>query len=298
MRPLTVRSTGLLALVGLAAMAPPLAGGTATAQAGDSAVAAAPRPAYEPPRVAFSVGVGTLGVTELQTQAVTVERLDDAGAPTESASLDRTLAAERGVSVGASALLGLTPAWAIRAGLSWGTASLGQGFAGDDRWEEAAEGLTPGASTDLTMLAAESAFRFRMRSGRRMQPHLEIGMGAVRMEAGDPSYPGAGALTGETRVGLLAGFGAIFPLWRRIAGRAQATGLFFANPTGLADAGSAVAAGDTLRVRFDAPEAGAFADPARELMRALRLEVGLSLEVGRVARPSVAPAAPPPDSRP
>lgn len=283
----------LLVLAALPA-APPTAG----AQTPDSTPSArAPRPAYVPPRLAVSVTAGWLRFGELQNQGVRAERLDEDGIPAGEASLERILAAEDGLQVGASVLMGLSRAWAVRLGATVGTASLAGIYSGDDPWEGDVEGLPVAPSTDVSVLSAEGALRFRMRSSRRIQPYAELGLGAFRITAADPAFPGAAALTGETSLSVVAGAGAIVPIRGRVAGRLQATGHFFGTPAPPAEGGSSVAAGDTLRVTFLSAAAGPFADPARELLRALRLDLGLSVELGSIRRTdarAARPSAPPP----
>lgn len=286
----------LLLLVIPALVAP--AAQPAAAQTEDTTTAApAPRPPYVPPRIAVSVTGGRLSFSDLQNQRVRAQRLDEGGTPTDEASLERSLEAEDGLQVGASVLVGLTPVWALRVGAALGTASLAAGYSGDDPWEGDVRALPVGPSADVSVLSAEGALRFRMRSSRPFHPYAELGLGALRLTADDPAFPGAAGLTGETSLSVLAAVGAIVPIRGALAGRLQATGHFFGTPASPAEAGAPVATGDTLRVTFLGAAAGTFADPARELLRAFRLEVGLSVEVGAMRR-TVAPAAPPPDSRP
>lgn len=284
----------LLVLAGMAAASPP----EARAQTPDTVSAApAPRPPYVPPRLAISVTAGWLGFGELQNQAVRVERLNEVGTPTQEASLERSLTAEDGVQVGASVLLGLSSAWAVRLGATVGSASLAAGYAGEEPWEGDVEGLPVGESADISVLSAEVALRFRMRSSRRFQPYAELGLGAIRLTAADPGFPGAAGLSGETSLSVVAGVGAVVPIRGRLAARLQATGHFFRTPAGTAEAGAPVAAGDTLRVTFQEAAAGSFADPAIELLRAVRFDLGLSVELGSIRRtdaPAARPSAPPP----
>ena len=269
----------------------------ARAQTPDTVAAApAPRPPYVPPRLAVSVTAGWLSFGELQNQGVRAERLDEAGTATQEASLERSLTAEDGVQVGASVLLGLARAWAVRLGVTVGKASLAAGYSGEEPWEGDVGGLPVGPSADLSVLSGEGALRFRMRSSRRFQPYAELGLGAIRLTAADPVFPGAAGLSGRTSVSVVAGVGAVVPIRGRLAGRLQATGHFFRTPAGTAEAGAPVAAGDTLRVTFQGPSAGPFADPAIELLRAVRFDLGLSVEVGSIRRtdaPAALPSAPP-----
>ncbi|HUG41014.1 MAG TPA: hypothetical protein VMM12_11030 [Longimicrobiales bacterium] len=286
---LPVRAAAVLLLPALLAALPPR---EAAAQGPDAASPTRPpAPPYAAPRVAFSVTLGTLGVGDLQAQPVLAEVVDEAGVPTAADTLARTLGAEDGFQVGGSALVGLTPAWAVRAGLTLGRATLVAGYAGEEAYERGARGLAGPASTDLSVLAAEGALRFRLPSGRRVQPYAELGVALVRVEAADTSFPGAGSLTGEASPSVLGALGAIIPIRGALTGRVQASAHYLRTPAGLAPADAPVAAGDTLRLTFAAARAAPFADATREVLRVLRLDIGLSLEVGRVARPRAAPAA-------
>ena len=270
----------------------------AAAQAPDSSEATTrPSRAYVPPRVALSVTAGSPGLGEIQSQEVVAERLFG-GAVTETASLRRTLSVEDGFHAGVSALFGLSPAWGVRVGLAAGRANLAAEYSGEEEWEDAVRGLDPGGAGELSTLSAEAALRFRMVSRRRLQPYAEVGITTLRIDAEDPGFPGAAGLAGQTSVGGLAAVGAVFPLLGRVAGRVQATAQLFGNPATPALEGAAAAPVDTLRVTFATLEAGPYADPYRELLAALRLDVGLSLELGSTRRPRGAAAAPPSDSRP
>lgn len=250
-----------------------------------------------PPRVAVSATIGTLGFTDLQTQPVMATLLGEEGVPPDSAVLERRLAVEDGLQFGVAALVSLTPAWALRAGASWGRGRLAGGDAGDDPIEGAARGLAPAASDRVDVFAIEAALRFRVASSRRAQPWAELGAGAVRLTAEDPSFPGAAALDGAVSLAALAGVGAVVPIRGPISGVVRATAQVFRTPAVTAPADAPVAANDTLRVRFLAPGGRAVADPGRELLRALRLEVGLSVGLG-AARPRAVRADRPSGSPP
>ena len=275
---------------------PPPAGPDTLAPARPDTVvrrAAPPRPV---PRVAFSVTVGTLGFGDLQTQPVRATALDADGLPTDSTVLERRLAAEDGLQVGVAALVSLTSAWAVRAGATLGRATLAGGYDGEAPFEGDARGLAPAASDDLTFLALEAALRFRPLSNRRLQPWVELGGAGVRVTAEDPAFPGAAELDGDIALAALAGVGALVPLWGPVSGAVSLTAQLLRTPAGIAPAGGVVAAGDTLVVRFLAPDGRAVADPGRELLRVTRLDLGLSVGLGgggpraaRAGRPSGSP---------
>lgn len=294
-----MRAGALAAALGLlAALA-----GPGAAQDPDSLPAPAPVPqdsvrtapaapgAYTPPRVAVSVMVGTLGFGELQRQGVTAEVLDAGGAVLGTDTLTRILGAGDGLQVGASALLGLSGPWALRGAISWGRGTLEAGYAGDEPVRGDAAGVEVPTSADFTVLSAEGALRYRLLSRRRLQPYMELGVAAVRVEAEDAAHPGAGDLDGETSLGALAAVGAIVPLVGPVSGRIQASGHFFRTPAAPAPAGGLAGAADTLRLTFQDPAVGPFADRAVELTRTLRLELGLSVGIGSAGRRTVAPDA-------
>lgn len=264
----------------------------------DTTTAPAPRRPYVPPRLAVSLSAGTLGFDHLQNQPVMAVRLGEGGARVDSAGLDRRLAAEDGLQATVSALLGLSRAWAIRGAVTWGSATLASGYAGEEAFETDAAGLPHAASPDLSVLAVEGALRFRMLSGRRMQPFAEVGAAAVRLAAEDTAFPGAAGLTGETSMAGLVALGAIIPIRGALAARVQATGHWFGTPAGPAPAGVTVATGDTLEVRFLAPLPEQTADPVREMLRTVRLDFGLSIELGSAVHPRAAAVGPRSGSRP
>lgn len=250
--------------------------------------AATPPAPYEPPRWAFSLTTGFTGFGDLQTQGITALVTDPEG-ETSTTLLRRDIDAEGGVQVGASAVLSLTPAWAVRAGVAWGRGRLTTGLSGaDEELGDAIAALSIPGRGSFRLVTAEAAVRFRTVSYRRAQPFLELGAAALRWDLDGAAIPGGEELSeGQTRWAGLAAVGAIVPVWPRISGRIQLSGHVFRSPLGPVPAGP-LASNDSLTLTFDDPEVGAFADPQVELTRILRLDVGLSLEVGRIR-----PAAPP-----
>lgn len=270
--------------------------GTVAAQAiPDTTPAEPPRAVFrhDAPRFAVSVSIGTLGFSDLQRQGVLAERLLRDGTVGETESLVRRVTAEDGLQLGVSALLGLSQAWAVRAGASWGRASLAAGYSGEGELRQDVGALGPGGSSDLSVLTLEGALRFRMRSSRPFQPYAELGLAAIRLDAGEAPLAGAGPLAGSSSsLAGLAALGAIIPLRGPFAALIQASGTFFRTPLEGEEEGTSVAASQKLRVSFEAPAAGSFSDPALELARTVRLDLGLAIELGSVAAPRAAAAAP------
>lgn len=265
-----------------------------TSAADTTAPDVAERSPYEPPRWAVSLTAGFIGFGELQTQAVLARRTDDQGEVTTTV-LQRGLEADGGLQVAVSALLGLTPAWAVRAGAGWGRGRLtAEVSGGDDELAGAVAELPVPGQGEFRVLSGELAVRFRTVSGRRLQPYLEVGMAALRWDMdGEPIVGGEG-LAGRTRWAGLAAAGGIIPVWPGISGRVQLSGAFFRSPLAPAAPGP-LGAAEGLVVIFPEPATGAFADPAIELTRTLRLDVGVSMELGRAgeAPPGSAADAPP-----
>lgn len=279
-----MRPGTFFSLLALAAVAP----GAATAQIPDTAAAdtiapatRAAAPAYVPPRVAFSVSLGTLGFGDLHIQPVRVQRLGKDGTVLDDeGSLRRTMSAGEGLQVVASALLGLSPAWAVRVGASLGRATLAEAYSGEEQLREDVAALPDPVSPDLSSLAIEGALRFRMRSGRPFHPYAELGLAAVRIEPEDPTFPGAASLDGSVSLAGLAAVGAVVPVWDVFAGRLQLTGQFFRTAPAPAPTGERVTEGTRLRVTFEPPAVGSFADPMPELTRTLRFDVGILIDLG------------------
>lgn len=238
-------------------------------------------PPYVPPRIAFAVTIGTLGFGDLHVQPVRVERLGKDGTDLgDEGSLRRTLSAEDGLQLAASAVLGLSPAWAVRVGVAVGTARLAAGYSGEEQLREDVTAMPDPVSPDLTILAIEGALRFRMLSGRPFHPYVELGLAAVRAEAEDATFPGAASLDGSASLAGLASVGAVVPVWDVFSGRVQLTGHFFHTAPVAAPQGVLVTEGTRLRVTFEQPSAGSFADPMPELTRTLRLDVGVAIDLG------------------
>lgn len=250
-------------------------------------------PSYEPPRWALSVGTGFASYGDLQAQDV-VATWTAEDSITDVRTMRREVKAAGGLQVSGSVLVGLTPAWAIRAGGAWSSGSLDVSVSGEDE-DRVGEvrTLTGQGAGEFNLLSGEAALRFRMASSRRLQPYAELGVAVLRWALDGDAGPGTEDLDGTTRVGGVAALGAILPVWGRLAARAQLSARYFRTPVRPVAPGP-LAENDTLSVVFGEAAGAAYADPRIELARLLRLDVGLSLETGRVgpARPGSGSAAP------
>lgn len=254
---------------------------------------------YIPPRFAFSVTASTFGFDELQSQPVVLKRQDAAGMVLDSAFMTRSVEAEGGFQIGASGLMSLGAGWAVRAGAALGWTTLRPRYRGEETlFETAGRRIAASEEADATVVTGEAALRMRLPSSRRAQPYLEIGASAIewRIES-SPGFPGAGA--NIRRFGGLAGIGLEIPFSERLSARAQATQRVFRTPLDAVPAGTEGSVRATTAVEFAASPADLFADAARELSTGLRLELGVSLGVGRAvkaptdrAEPAASPSPP------
>lgn len=237
---------------------------------------------YVSPRWSFSLTTGFIRYGEFQSQDVLATWTEPGGDPV-SRVMRRSIDADGGIQVSGSALLGLSRAWAVRAGATFGTGSLDVSVADeDDELQEEVASLTSGGAGDFSVLGAEAALRFRMASGRRLQPYVELGVAALRWSLDGRTPPGAETL-GRTRVAGLGALGAVIPVWDRVVGRVQLSGQYFRTP--VVPSTGQLAENDTLSVEFAQPADVNYADPRVELGRMLRLDVGVSVQLGRVTRP-------------
>jgi hypothetical protein len=255
------------ALISLVVLASPLA---VDAQAADPV----------PPRISVSVSLGTVGVTDLQRQPVRAERFDEAGELTETAMLFRSLAGRDGRAASAAAVVGLSPAWAVRVGVGVGRLRLAPGFGGPPDWAFEARSIPVEGDVDVSLLMAESALRFRIPSRHTLRPYLEVGMAVQRWRAGDGLPDVLGAVEEGPRVGGHAALGGEYPLTDRLAVSLRASTQMFRTPLAPIPAGTEVGRTDTLVLTAESPSVTRYADSALELVRAVRLEAGLSFRPG------------------
>ena len=294
-----MRAAALLLVLAASPWAPASAQDPA-GQPGETAPAAdSPRP-WSPPRLTFTLAVGTPGLGDLQTQPVLAERLADDGTTViGSETLQRALGGDGGYTLAAAATLGLDPAWAVRAGLYRTDTNLGAGYDGDDgSILDDARAAARRRSDDLVVLSGELSLLYRIPSGRPFKPYAALGISGARWSVeGAEGVPGLGeARLDELVLGGLLALGAVVPIRPRLAAHIELTSRFARTPFVPAPAGEVLPAGDSLRLTFDPPAAGPYADAAIELTRGLRFEVGLSLELGRAtplfSRPRAEPAEP------
>lgn len=252
-----------------------------------------PEPTYAPPRFALSLNVGTLGFSTLQSQPVTATRINAAGEALDSTVLNRAVDSDRGFQLGASAVLSLDHAWALRLGLTLGRATIRPEYQGDAAlFAATAARLAATEVTDVTLLGLEAALRMRIPSTRRVQPYLELG-GSVTRWRGGTGEAGTPVLgEGVHRMGGLAAAGLDIPVTDRLAARLQATTRVFRTPVDPAPAGTAGPATSTMTLHFARPETDPFADSLQELTTTLRLELGISLGLGGPVEAPARPAAP------
>lgn len=259
-----------------------------------------PEPApYVAPRFAVGLTFGTAGLGTLQSQPVLAERLDLSGTPRDSVMLTRSVEAERGLMVGATALLSLSPAWAVRAGIGVGRTTLRTAYDGeddDDLYVATAERLGAMEEVDATLLAVEAALRVRLPSGRRVQPYLEVGAFGLRWDA-DEDRAGI-RVGGVQRIGAQAAVGAVVPLTRRLSATVQATDRVFRTPVDPAPAGTPDAAGSSLALTLQAPGAYPYADESYTLTNVVQLDLGIRITGGAAAGPPPGPAGSPASTSP
>ncbi len=252
----------------------------------------APAPVRPVPRLVVTVQGGLVRFTDLQSQAA---RLAVRGATGETTStvLLRTLGVNGGVGGGASALLNLSRRWGARLGVSILQATLNAAYAAGDSASSNRAGRLPApGERGVRVTVVDAALQYRLPAGARLHPYLELGAAAVSWATDATTATAlAGAsdlLHAQTRAAVEAAVGAVVPVTDALSVRLQATTQLFRTPLGTAPASALIASGDSASLSFDPPRSAHYADAAVELVRAMRLEVGLSYGFGRLApeRPS------------
>jgi hypothetical protein len=245
----------------------------------DSAAQETLRPP-EDARVTVSLTAGTLGFGTLQGQPVRVERLGNGNQAPTSVQLRRQVEATGGFHVHGSAALRLTEEWALRLGAGLGRASLDYRYSGEATWADDAAALPLQEADAMRLVSVEAALRFRLPPVREIHPFFEVGAARERWSWQDPGASAGGGdvplpeAAGRT-VGL-AGAGADIWITGRLFGRVQLGTRVLQTPVPPGPAGRVTAVGDDLRVSLEAPAAAPFADGAIELVRVLRLDLGLT----------------------
>lgn len=264
-----------------------------------------PRPPfrYVPAAFSLTLSVGRPGSGPLQTQPVLVQHTAFYGSAPDSVRLARDLRSQGGLFAAVTATMSLGPAWALNLAVGVARAEVQTSYQGDDDFGVSAAALT-GRGGDLTTLGVESTIRYRIPSTRRLQPFLELGGAVSRWSLDRDLSVSAGLSSGVTRFEAVAGVGAVVPLNDRFSARFRASSHVLRTPVSPQEPGETLvsvpkSAGPTLFRRRHSlvmqtgviPDNG-FADSARELLALLRVEVGVSLDLGRVAQASSGPTEP------
>lgn len=245
------------------------------------------------PRFSLILTVGPTGLGELQSQPIVARRTDLAGAVLDSAVVGRSLVADGGYHAAASAAYALTPAWVIRLGAGVTRGTLRPEYEGDPDVFIHSEGaitinlldpLVGSRTTDFSVLEVESALRYRIPSSRRLQPWLELGAVMTRWSTAD-AVPGAMDLEGGvTRFGAVGAVGGRLPLKDGLSLRLRVSTRAIGNPVPRGRDALTIP-GSRLDLDYREPSGAPFADATRELLRVLRFEAGISLDLGRAADP-------------
>lgn len=237
--------------------------------------------------------VGLPGGGEAQNHPVRLWRTDLGGAVLDSAVLSRTIELRGGVYGGVSGAVGLGRDWAVRLGLGVATGTLEASYDGSDDLFVTSANAVAGKAADLSIVTIESALQYRVPSTRRVQPYVELGAAVSRWTA-DGSLPEAAALSsGVTRYEVMAGVGGIIPITRRLSARVHAARRVFQTPVPVPAVGDTVLSSSAL-VLVSRPSAStSFADATREMLGLLRLQVGVSYDIGRPPRAPAALTEPP-----
>ncbi len=295
-----MRPAALLVAATLAALAAPAVRtvaaqepDTVSATPADTVPPAPTRPEYVPPRYAISVVGGRPGAGTAQEQPVLAIRFDETGTVADSSLLQRTLEADGGFQVAASAIVSLTPRWAVRMGAGAGRLTLRPRYdGGDSTFAAATSTLTETESGEVSLFFLEGALRMRLKTRVRPQPYLEVGASSVRWTADEPPAGAAELADGVTRFAALAAVGVLIPVNQRISARIHVETRAFRTPLGPRPAGSDGPAVDSMSLTFLAPDADRFSDNAQALYSTTRLDVGVSFGFGAMPRSPATPATP------
>ncbi|MDX1673404.1 MAG: hypothetical protein R3314_01285 [Longimicrobiales bacterium] len=244
---------------------------------------------YTPPRLSIAGFVGLPGSGPAQSHPVRASRRDLTGVVIDSTLLTRSVEIRGGWHGGVAATLGLGRDWAVRLGAGYSTATLATEYSGESEIFVADANELAGSEVALRVASLESALLYRIPSSRRVQPYLELG-GAVSRWSTDGGLPGTASLrSAVTRFEALAGIGGIIPLTGRLSARVHASTRVFQTPVQVAPAGDTLVTGATLVLVSRPAATTEFADPSREAVDLLRLQVGISYDLGRVSEPVAPP---------
>lgn len=264
---------------------------------------------YDPALLSLVFTVGLPGTGEAQLQPVLAVRSVSTTGARDSAVLNRVVRLRGAVTTGASAVLSLGRAWGVRLGAAVTTGTLQPEYAGDgaEALVDAANAAAS-AGTDVLTLDLETTLRYRLPIQKRLRPYLELGAVVSRWSTdGTPTGPHPLA-SGITRVAATAGVGGILPLSRRFSARFRLARRLFRTPVTATAAGDTLARGtrqlpwDSRATKFvlisrPAPTTP-FADGVHELLGPLRLQAGVSLDLGRIPSAPAGPVAPPDTTSP
>lgn len=251
-----------------------------------------PRPGlgYTPPTFSIAAFVGLPGSGPAQSHPVRAWRRDLTGVVTDSTVLSRAIDIRGGWYGGISGTLGLDRDWALRLGAGVSTATLETEYSGESEIFVAGANELAAAPVALRVASLEAALLYRIPSARRIRPYLELG-GAVSRWSADGALPGMESLqSAVTRFEALAGVGGIIPLTGRLSARVHASTRVFRTPVRVEAAGDTLASGAILVLASEPAAGTAFADATREAVDLLRLQVGISYDLGRRVS---GPAGPP-----
>lgn len=251
---------------------------------------------YEPAAFSLALHIGRPGSGEAQTHPVRAWRTNLYGAVLDSAALTRTVTVRGAVSAGLAGILSLGPDWALRLGVGVATATLEASYHGENDVYVTTANAVAGSPLDLRVLSLESGLRYRIPSGTRMQPFLELGTAVSRWSA--ENAPPNMTFPSATRFEAVAGVGGVIPLNRHFSARLHASTRVFQTPAPTRPPGDTVATSSTLVLVSDATATSPFADGVREILDLLRLRVGVSWDLARPApqRPGGPPEAAPADT--
>ncbi len=239
---------------------------------------------YEPPRWTVSFTLGTLGFGNLQTQPFLAERLDGHGTVLSTANLTRTVRADGGFQGTASGVVSLSRAWAARVGVGAARSTIGVRFSGtDDLFALSASRLADPLDATAWLLVGEAGLRYRVPTSTRARPYIELGVAALHWR---PDRTAALPDLEELwRYAAYAAAGAVVPLAGPWRAELRAVRRLSRTPTPPSAAGIVGPSSSTLRLTAQPGSGTAYADVALELLSELRLDVGLSVGLGRLPPP-------------
>jgi hypothetical protein len=248
------------------------------------------------PRAEVSVQMGTMGFTDLQIQEVLAERLDELDETPQVATLTRHTRAQSGRIASASIGIGLGGPWSARVGGGLGTARLEHAFSGPDEWVVEVRDSVAVDRDRIDLLILSAALQYWVPTRHAFRPYIEVGLAAERWEWETDVAGGAVAREEATRWAGHAAVGGSYPLTSRLGVAVRAGTTVRRTPATPVDPGTPLGGGPGL-VLTAGPVAGSgVADAAVETVRSTRIDVGLTLRLGRL--PATPPPSPPESADP